>query len=322
MNLTSIQWTDVTWNPVRGCSRVSPGCEHCYAETMAARFSDHGMWGHGFAERTEHGGRWTRLVEPVPTKLEEPLRLRKPHRIFVNSTSDLFHESVPNEYIASVFGVMAACPQHVFQILTKRAERMALWFAWVGRGAEPFSLHSRGWRICAVNRSAAIRSGVQWPSSRQGVLVESWPLPNVWIGVSVEDQRRADERIPHLLGVPAAVRFLSIEPLLEAVDLGAFLGAGISWVIVGGESGHGARPFDVAWARSIIAQCREAKVACFVKQLGAQPVTSTPEHPRDAPLVVDHDGDYGRFDLRDRKGGDPSEWPKDLRVREMPGGEP
>jgi protein gp37 len=295
---TSIEWTDKTWNPVRGCSRVSPGCENCYAERVAARFSGPGMAYEGLA--TPKG--WTRKVRLVPEHLADPVRWRRRSlRVFVNSMSDLFHEALSFEDIDQVFGVMAACRYyaahgdvfegHTFQVLTKRAERMRAYLSedrrdqwadaavrWAG-GTDPDGIHDQ------------TRFGPQ-------------ALPHVWLGVSVEDQRRADERIPHLLATPAAVRFLSCEPLLGPVDLwhmdedaGAMRGPavvrsggmtsstahgppegyddsypGIDWVIVGGESGGGARPFDLAWARSLVAQCRAASVACFVKQLGAVPV--------------------------------------------------
>ena len=203
---TGIEWTDATWNPTRGCRRVSPGCEHCYAETMAVRFDKPGLWGDGLTSN----GRWNGRVVTVPAKLGDPLRWRKPRRIFVNSTSDLFHEDVPNEYIAAVFGVMAACPQHTFQILTKRAERMDVWWEWYD--AQPCTGAGRAIE-CAGKH-------VRWSKLLPGFVPESrpWPLPNVWLGVSAEDQQRADERIPHLLNCPAAVHWVSYEPALSAVD--------------------------------------------------------------------------------------------------------
>ena len=340
-NLTSIEWTDVSWQVTRGCSRVSPGCGgargegSCYAEGIASRFSGPGQVFEGFAVR---GKGWTRKVSPLPQNLAEPLSWKKPRRVFVNSMSDLFHEDVPNEYIAAVFGVMAACPQHTFQVLTKRAERMAAWFEWLASARQPWPTQGPpGW-LCHEHARRQAHGDVRWMRRE-----DTWPLPNVWIGVSVEDQKRADERIPHLLRVPAAVRFLSCEPLIGPVDLGrvAFPDEGVAhldalrgayfcdglneprrtpridWVIVGGESGLDARPFDLAWARSIVAQCREADVACFVKQLGARPeIEEGAWFARDARGV--------RADiplaLRDRKGGDMAEWPEDLRIRQWPAG--
>jgi len=294
---SKIEWTDATWNPIRGCSRLSPGCggaNHqggCYAEKIAARFSEPGMAFHGFAERTKHGGRWTGKMALVASALDQPLRWKRPRRIFVNSMSDLFHENLPDEAIDQVFAVMALAPQHTFQVLTKRADRMRRYFDFGG-----------DWQRRVSKRAS-------------GALVQAF-LPNVWLGVSVEDQERADDRVPHLLATPAAKRFLSCEPLLGPVDLrhvastddgyinalSSSIGPNLDLVIVGGESGPRSRPFDIQWARDIVAQCKPADVACFVKQLGARPIGKAAK-----PLS-----------LKSRKGGDMSEWPTDLRVREMP----
>ena len=327
---SKIQWTDATWNPVRGCSIVSKGCTNCYAMKQAHRFNGPGMAYEGLTTTTAGGPVWTGKVRLVPELLDVPLRWRKPRRVFVNSMSDLFHESVPDNFIADVFGVMAVAGSgqffgaggigrrigtkydkgltnpkpvrafgvrygpHKFQILTKRPLRMngllnSYYFRCsVSRAAYRFA-HDR---VCAGGLADDIDSGGQWP------------LPNVWLGVSVEDQDTADERIPPLLQTPATVRFLSCEPLLEDVTIFSLDGpidvpdgmrSPLDWVIVGGESGPGARPCDVAWIRSIVQQCKATKVSVFVKQLGAR-----------------------HLKLRDRKGGDPTEWPDDLRVREFP----
>lgn len=335
--LSTIEWTDATWNPVRGCSRVSEGCRNCYAERVAARFSAYasvpaslmGAPNRPFAGFARNG-RWTGRVELIPSKLDEPLHWRKPRRIFANSASDLFHERLSDEAIAAVFGVMAACPQHTFQVLTKRPERMRRWFELMEAkpGMVPDAEVSgcilallRTWSI--GTHPIAIKNAAQRVGPGHA---PAWPLPNVWLGVSVEDQATADERIPLLLQTPAAVRFVSYEPALGAVvfDVARYgennFMRGLDWLIVGGESGPGARPFDLAWARSAIAQCREAGVPIFVKQLGA--------HPRGEPWiksngrwvqVADHPAMAGEVVLANRKGGDPSEWPEDLRVREFPG---
>jgi protein gp37 len=327
MTTTSIEWTDKTWNPVRGCSLVSPGCTNCYAMKQAHRFSAPGRPYAGLTVLTEHHGpRWSGVVRTVPEMLAEPLRWRKPCRIFVNSMSDLFHESVPDEYISAVFAVMAACPQHTFQILTKRAERMAAWFT--NRSRAPIDdLTSAAYAVFSKTHPGG---GATERATCPARGAWTWPLPNVWIGVSVEDQQRADERIPCLLRIPAAVRFLSCEPLLGPLDLklhpmreGAgprpFKASGIDWVIIGGESGPGARPFDLAWGRSIVEQCKAAGVPVFMKQLGSQPVQEArgefpgwhgPDAPPETWLEL--------LRLRDPKGGDMAEWPADLRVREMP----
>lgn len=241
---SKIEWTDATWNPVRGCSRVSEGCRHCYAEGVAARFSGPGQPYEGLAERTAKGPRWTGKVRLIESQLDLPLRWRKPRRIFVNSMCDLFHESLPDLAIDRVFAIMALAPHHTFQVLTKRPERMR---AYLTDSATPLK-----------------HTG-------------SWPLPNVWLGVSVENQEAADERIPLLLDTPAAVRFLSCEPLLRPVDLTDYLVETartnrdwyLDWIISGGESGTGARPCHPDWIRTLRDQCAAASVPFFFKQWGA-----------------------------------------------------
>lgn len=273
--MTTIEWVQgpngergMSYNPIRGCSRISPGCGGggsysgtngeqggCYAEAIAARFSDPGQPFHGFAERTAHGPRWTRKVALLPALLDVPLRRRKPTTWFL-SMSDLFHESLKNEEIAAVVGVMAACPQHVFQVLTKRAERLPKWHAWVGRedGAR---------RLALLLHHAQVHCAHPALRRTDDVLAAQWPLPNLWLGVSVEDRARKT-RIDHLRQVPAAVRFLSLEPLLE--DLGELDLTGIHQAIVGAESGHGARPMHDDWVRRIRDQAKAQGVAFFLKQ--------------------------------------------------------
>src|SRR5882724_452217 len=225
---TGIEWTDATWNPVRGCSRVSPGCggpgPHggCYAEVMAARFSGPGQWGEGFAAMKTGDHRWTGKVELIESQLILPLHWKKPRRIFVNSTSDLFHEKLSDDAIDRVFAVIAMCPQHTFQVLTKRPERMRHYVTTKERGfiiggeshIEKSQPPMETWSDITARRQARERIAAR-------ELLSRWPLPNVWLGTSVEDQERADERIPHLLATPAAVRFLSCEPLLGPIDLSA-----------------------------------------------------------------------------------------------------
>lgn len=272
---TGIEWTDATWNPVRGCTKVSPGCKNCYAERLHNQrqlaYSQGKKVPRLYAEPFEK-------VQLLPERLPAPLHWRKPRRIFVNSMSDLFHEDVPDDFIDRVFAVMALCPQHTFQILTKRAQRMRAYMDRLAR--------SPG---CADQVSDAAR--------QMGHAVSfAWPFPNVWLGVSVEDQPRADERVPELLATPAAVRFISAEPLLGPVNLSAALFTqppegepdesaeagglwngpralgekGVSWVIVGGESGPGARPMHPEWARGLRDQCAAAGVPFFFKQWGGK----------------------------------------------------
>jgi protein gp37 len=249
---TGIEWADATWNPTTGCEKVSPGCDNCYALTFAERWR--GVPGHYF----EHGFD----VQLRPDKLDMPLRWRKPRRIFVNSMSDLFHKDIPDEYIARVFVVMALASQHTFQILTKRHARMR---SLVSSQEFRDLVRDAGRDLFDLNDEARyvldIRTGVH-----------RWPLPNVWLGVSVESQRWADIRIPALLDTPGAVRFLSCEPLLGPVDTGLNTYNGnpplIDWIIAGGESGPGARPMHPAWARSLRDQAAEHGAAFHFKQWG------------------------------------------------------
>jgi protein gp37 len=238
-----------------------------------------------------------------------PLRWKKPRRIFVNSMSDLFHNDVPFEFVDKVFAVMALCPQHTFQILTKRPARMA-----------EYLVDRESWIAQAIE-APMWAEGVDWDAA--DCHLHDWPLTNVWLGTSVEDQARADERIPWLLKCPAKVRFLSCEPLLGPINPNDTCGKGEKlwwpdWVIVGGESGHNSRPCNVEWIRSIVGQCKDAEVACFVKQLGAKAHgLAEPDDGWANPRFR-----LGTFAVKDSKGGDPSEWPEDLRVREFPTSHP
>ena len=259
MQKSNIEWCDSVWNPVTGCSKVSAGCKNCYAETYAKRF-----WGE----------RKFTDVRRYESKLDEPLRWKRPKRIFVNSMSDLFHEDVPSKFIADVFNTMACATRecrhnnikycteecwtgrpHTFLILTKRPERM----------------------LRFINEDIHEIIG-NWPGDyaiNTAMDAGAWPLPNVWLGVSVEDQKTADERIPLLLQTPAAVRFLSAEPLLSEIDLNINSTPasvrwinGLDWVICGGESGKSARPMHPGWIRSLRDQCKQANVPFFFKQWG------------------------------------------------------
>ncbi|MCA0421889.1 MAG: phage Gp37/Gp68 family protein [Proteobacteria bacterium] len=294
---SKIEWTDATWNPIGGCTRVDEGCRNCYAEIMAARFSGPGQWGEGLAQivgqpgKTDH--RWTGKLRFNESALDKPLRWRKPRRIFVNSTSDLFHEAVPDEWIDRVFAVMALAPQHTFQVLTKRPER-----------ARDYMSHLQS-PIYWADLAVASRKGGVALVGDMGFLRNHpvGPLRNVWLGTSISDQASTDLRIPHLLACPAAVRFISAEPLLGPVDLTRWIGTqpyipgasthedqdgherqdiggaildGLDLVIVGGESGPGARPMHPDWARSLRDQCQAAGVAFHFKQWGEW-APSTPE---------------------------------------------
>lgn len=288
---SKIEWTDATWNPVTGCTRVSEGCRNCYIErTPPFRNANRRFMNREGQPSHEVGS--TTGVTLHPDRLDQPLRWKKPRRVFVNSLSDLFHDQVPDDFILSVFAVMLLANRHVFQVLTKRPSRMA-------------SLLNRDGFFDEV-QERAIAGVDEWGVSPQRAFdirrragawspLAPWPLPNVWFGVSVEDQKAAELRIPKLLGTPAAVRFLSCEPLLGLVDLSpwldlvwsrpigdadlvnderwrAFKGEPmrslLDWIIVGGESGPGARPMHPDWARALRDQSAAAGVPFFFKQWG------------------------------------------------------
>lgn len=339
---TSIEWTrgangsaGASWTPIRArnkvtgkvgwfCTHVTEGCSNCYAESMNKRL------GTGLPFKPGH-------LKDVELFLDEdmltaPLRWKRGRSVFVCSMTDLFADFVPDAWIDQVFAVMALTPQHTFQVLTKRSKRMRQYLSdgdlndrlsvalgnmldgdWIWNEGKP-------WRR-KIERLISAFLGDDGDDG-EGFPDDPMPLRNVWLGVSAEDQARADERIPDLLATPASVKFVSAEPLIGPLDIGWALPGWaehptdgpeavqdlsrtpyvLELVIVGGESGPAARPMQITWARSILEQCRAAGVSCFVKQLGADPVW-----------------DDGAFlNLRDRKGGDPSEWPDDLRVRELP----
>lgn len=375
--MTKIEWThppgfkgDV-WNPVVGCTHHGAGCLNCYADELHTKrhkaFVKHGgvypkngkpmpaQYAHPFEK-----------VQLLPERLDAPLRRRMPTCYFVNSVSDLFHKDVPFEFVAAVYGVMAACPQHRFIVLTKRPERMLQFMEQADDGkrvAEAmrelfakldgapaksghinarFAKGERTWNLFAGAENLYLGNDrSSWPH---------WPLANVITGASIANQADADRIIPILLQVPSACRAISLEPMIGPVDLSpglechcdenghcdVCLTGGLDWVIAGGESGPNARPCDIAWIRSIVQQCKAAGVPCFVKQLGSLPVDAGGRHQRlagccvvnKAPwsndgAIADDGGDdhpiYPKIKLDDRKGGDPDEWPEDIRVREFPG---
>lgn len=279
---SNIEWTDATWNPLAGCTPASEGCRNCYAAALAYRLERMGQTKYaGTARKTRSDGRavFTGKINLDEVALQTPFTWKKPRRVFVNSMSDLFHEAVPFDFVDRVFQTMIDTPQHTYQVLTKRPTRMA-----------------------EYTTTRALRLSGKLPA-------------NIWCGTSVEDQRAANARIPHLLKVPATIRFLSCEPLLERIDIsrllvstpcwhcgnldgeagrcycGVYTPSEIHWVIVGGESGPRHRPFDPAWAGALRAQCWDAGIAFFMKQMGG---------PANA------------------KGGELEDLPIDLRVREMP----
>lgn len=295
---TAISWTDATWSPLVGCTKVSAGCDNCYAIRTAHRMTanPNPLVSQAYAG-TEAGGEWTGRVNLLTDRLDQPLRWRKPRRIFVNAQSDLFHKDVPDDFIARVFAVMALAPQHTFQVLTKRHGRMRALLS-----SEDFP---RLVFAHAYHNGAEDIGDADWGH-------EDWPLSNVWVGVGVEDQATADLRIPALLDTPAAVRWISAEPLLGPVDLRDYVDRwheddgdicdwgrcdraavavrrdfthedpryvcmlpvcerhrGLDWVVVGGESGPGARPMHPEWVRSLRNQCASTGVAFHFKQAGS-----------------------------------------------------
>jgi protein gp37 len=275
---TLISWTDASWPVVAGCDHVSPGCDNCYAAKLTGGRLRHlpayaGLAGHG---------RFNGQIRLLPDRLDWPLRWRKPRKVFVSDMADLFHADVPDEYIARVWAVMTVAYWHTFQVLTKRHARMRS------------LLRSRSFAALYLHEYEKLsdqlyRENRRW-ADHFDMWERRWPLPNVWLGVSVEDQKRAELRIHHLLGTPAAIRFISAEPLLGPVNLKAavfMMGSerghgltasyvhaggccrrfhGLDWVIAGGESGPGHRPMDVAWVESLARQCQAAEVPIWVKQ--------------------------------------------------------
>lgn len=344
---TGIEWTDATWSPLRvrvrmdavdicnqrgwkdlapivarmtgragpHCESVGPGCAYCYSDTNNHRCLPANGTGLPFDRRSRE------LVEPfIDEKIgDQPFNWKAPRRIFVENQSDLFGEWWPDEFIARVFNTMAECPQHTFQVLTKRAERMA--------------------RILGGPKHHHLWTPKMWHRE---------VLPNVWLGVSVENQEYADKRIPLLLQTPAAVRFVSYEPALGPVNFmrrygkiemsparmsAAALEAGaacefveyvprLDWIIIGGESGPKAREFNLEWARETVRQCKAAGVACFVKQMGSNPFLHMERSVHEERPGLKFHMEQLEIDrtisFNDGHGGDPSEWPADLRVREFP----
>ncbi len=296
---TKIEWTDATWNPITGCSVVSAGCKHCYAMKLAGTRLQHHPSRAGLTHDTKNGPVWTGEVRFNEQWLDQPRRWSKPRMVFVCAHADLFHESVPDEWIDKVFAVMALASQHTFQVLTKRPERMRKYLT-------ASDLAQR-----VINEAFRMDcEGGAWMNADHNIGgYKIMPLPNVWLGVSVEDQAAADERIQLLIRTPAAVRWISAEPLLGPVDLSQWLdliqyeeGAPwmrrnighlhdmLDWVVVGGESGPKARPMHPAWARSLRDQCAAASVPFLFKQWGEWVPRSSCYHTfEDGKSCADHD---------------------------------
>lgn len=317
---TKIEWTDETWNPVSGCTKVSSGCRNCYAE----RFAGRGMG--------EWKGRKFTDVQCHEDRLSVPHKRKKPTRYFVNSMSDLFHKDVPDLFIDRIVAVVARTRRHTYQALTKRPERMKAYCStWAA-----LSPKQRTLRLAEAVYKGHVAERLVLGSLRMENVGElDWPLPNLWLGVSVEDQKTFNERTALLKRTPAAHRFVSAEPLLSA--LGTIDLTGIDWLICGGESGPGARLCKVEWIRSIVRQCKASQVPCFVKQLGSHIDEAIVRCLKCGHIDSLEQFDVGGADdgkvfcnqcneeiepesaITDPKGGAPAEWPEDLRdCREVP----
>lgn len=368
MKKTRISWSDSTWNYQVGCSRVSRGCRNCYAERDVARTAARKEAFQGLTEKFREGPRWTGALILLQERIEDPLRWTKGRKVFVNSISDFFHEDALWEVQAAAFAIMSECGHHTFQILTKRPQRAIAFFRTLEATAQERCVrdpvHDIDWHRREILRAAARGVGVEDkrfdPGAEGGA---QWPLPNVHIGVSVEDRASAARLIPLLFHIPAAVRWVSAEPLLEEISLlpwvrlweectsceedlgwpgpaedlcpecgaeGTLLARcgeplepddegefpwlewheRIDWVVIGGESGPGARPFYLEWAEKLITECGANGVPCFMKQVGSKALF----HPHDLKP-----GFYQGFPTVHRAGANPEEWPEGLRVQQWPG---
>ena len=343
---TTIGWTDATWNPITGCSMISAGCTHCYAQTLAGtRMKNH--WSRrGLTRKTPSGPVWNGEVRFNRKWLDQPLHWKKPRMVFVCAHADLFHEAVDDEWIDMVFAVMVMSNRHTFQVLTKRATRMRGYLSSTDTVGRVASL------VAELSTKLYGKSSTRIEHREDGMT--GLVLRNVWLGVSVEDQANAERRIPLLLDTPAAVRWISAEPLLGPIDLtrlkteeltwqDALNGRAhsaqstwryepkLDWVVVGGESGRHARRMDLQWVRKVVGECQAAQVPVFVKQLGrypgeiCKPVDATDLERANWKRngwthVISGEGEQWNRDLRlkDKKGSDPSEWPDDLQVQEYP----
>jgi protein gp37 len=314
--MSNIQWCDITANPIHlirpdgshgghWCRKVSPGCASCYAE--AQNQSNYFK----FASKLPYTGSAPKNLIFDEKVMQELLHIRSPKKVFLCSMTDLFGEWVSDEWIDLTWAYMALASQHTFQILTKRPERMREYFR---------SCRNRiRFEAVGLGEKLGLRIKQYEPYL---TYTYDWPLSNVWLGTSVENQKAADDRIPQLLQTPAHVRFLSCEPLLESIDLNKPFRTSnngliltwldyLNWIIIGGESGSNARPCEIDWIRSIVQQCQPTNVAVFVKQLGSNPLQT-------ACYIDGVAATYQKLKLKDKKGGTIDEFPEDLKIREFP----
>jgi protein gp37 len=322
---TKIQWCTETWNPLVGCSKISAGCSRCYAAVAAksVRLQQFSQY-----QKVKD---WDGTIEFVENQLLKPLSWKASKQVFVCSMSDIFHANVKDEWLDKIFAVMAIANQHTFQVLTKRPFRMKKYLDGITGYRLYQALLSCYWEDADFPRHILRKYPTQeaFLELFENLGLPDRSIPNIWLGTSVENQKAADDRIPSLLQTPAAVRFLSCEPLLESIDLRKYLGlcsgcqtcefhgghriskSMLGWIIAGGESGSGARPCHVDSIRSIVRQCKLSETAVFVKQLGSTPIESN-------PYIAGIAETHRVIRLKDRKGGNIDEFPQDLRIREFP----
>lgn len=268
---SNISWTSSTWNCLYGCARVSPGCTNCYAETHCHRFSGPGQIHEGLTVLGKKGPRWTGKIQIAYHRLFEPMKWTRSRMIFCNSLSDVWHKDVPKQYIQAMFGVMAACDHHIFQVLTKRADLMEAWYA--SGAADIFDCTEAAsyWLDLCV-QEGHISEGVAKKylvRLSRAAMKAPFPLKNVWVGVSTENQETFDERVPHLSRVPAAVRWISAEPLLGPLDITSWYDSThLDWIVVGGESGPRARGMEYSWAERVVQDAQAIRIPVHMKQLG------------------------------------------------------
>ncbi|MCC3459815.1 MAG: DUF5131 family protein [Oscillatoriales cyanobacterium] len=334
--MSNIEWTNLTCNPIHliredgshgghWCYKVSPGCANCYSETQNQ--SNYFK----FASKLPYTGKAPDNLIFDEKVMQELLKIRSPKKVFLGSMTDLFGEWVPDEWIDKAFAYMAIAPQHTFQILTKRPERMKKYLDGITGYRLYQALLSCYWEDADFPRHILRKYPTQeaFLELFENLGLPDRSIPNIWLGTSVENQKAADDRIPSLSQTPAAVRFLSCEPLLESIDLRKYLGlcsgcqtcefhgghriskSMLGWIIAGGESGPGARPCHVDSIRSIVRQCKQSETAVFVKQLGSTPIESN-------PYIAGIAETHRVIRLKDRKGGNIDEFPDDLKIREFP----
>lgn len=352
MGTTLIEWTAKSWNPIAGCSIASEGCRNCYAAELAAtRLKNHPTY-RGLAEYNRDGvAQFTGRIQFIPAKLFDPLRAKKPTDWFVNSMSDLFHPLVKHSERAAILGVIAAAGDHVLKGLTKRPGIAKKFFENIQKEAR--DQNRTPVEVCIDYAMRYFQAGTKDLTKRVATAIADklnkakyadipFPIPNFWFGVSAEDQKNFDMRVEELLACPVAKRWVSVEPMLGPIKAGEYLvevepdeypftdengdedwtvvdpRPALDWIVCGGESGPNSRPFDIDAARSIMHECADAGVAFFLKQFGRFPQSTVLSASYSGHADYDTANQVYYYRLKDEKGGDPAEWPEDMRVREYP----